>query len=110
MKVKLLKQSLSPVKKDKFDAMMDEYQSTYDSILEENGQDMKVVHEKVEELIAELQNKYKNDREIEIDMPTSGKAWTKLLDEYGTIALGRHVDTDKLCLMILDSQDSGIAV
>ena len=109
MKVKLLKQSMSPVDEGKFNAMMDEYKSSYDTIIEESRGDMKKAHEGIDKMIEVLHDKYKGDRELEVDLPKTGKAWSVLLDKYGTIALGTNIDSGKLCLMILDNDDAGIA-
>jgi len=109
MKVKLLRQSLNPIEIEVLTEMMEEYEASYDTILENAGGDMKSVHEQVEDMIKDLSEKYKSDCEVEVELPTSGRKWNDLLSRYGTIALGTHVDTGKLCLMILDSEDNGIA-
>lgn len=109
MKVKILRQSMNPVKDDKLNAMVKDYQKSFDGILEECGADMQAVHTKVEELLQYLQKKYKDDMELEIDMPKSGKQWKALIEEHGVISVGTHVETGKVCFIIMDSDDSGLA-
>lgn len=109
MKVALLRQSLNPVADRALDRMMEDYKSAYDTILDEHGQDMKTVHEMVEEMIEELNVKYKDDIEIMIELPKSAKQWAKLIDTHGVISIGTHAETGKVALIIMDKADSGIA-
>ena len=109
MKINLLRQSMNPLEKDKVDEMMNDYRTKYDEILSNAGGDMQSVHLQVEEMIVQLREHYKNDMEVTVELPTSGKQWKELLSKHGTIALGTHVDTGKLCLMVMDADDTGIS-
>ena len=110
MKVKMIRQSYTPVKDSVNKEMMDEYKLNYDKLTELHGTDMQSLHSSIEELIGDLRSKYEDRLSEYIDMPKSGKQWKQLLDQYGAVIVGSHVDTGELLLIIMDEEDRGVAV
>ena len=104
-----MRQSMNPVKQEALERMLAEYQKEYDIILDNCGGDMKSVHEQVEEMIVKMAEKYKDDIEVKVDLPKSGKQWAALNKEHGVISVGTHVETGKVALIIMDDEDAGIA-
>lgn len=100
MKIKMVKQSGNAVDLDQFAAYEEEFSARYDVIVLEYGRDMKVVHDKLEELDAELASKY--DTIIEIERPKSGKQEKALVDKYGQYMVTTHMETGELIYVILD--------
>lgn len=100
MKVKMVKQSGNAVDPEQFAAYEAEFKSKYDLIILEYGRDMKVVHEKLEALDAELSSVY--DTIMEVERPSSGKKEKELVAKYGQYMVTTHVDTGELIYVILD--------
>lgn len=100
MKIKMVKQSGNAVETEDFEAFDAEFKGRYDILHAEYASDMKIMHEKVEELYAELAPKYKTI--IEVEYPKSAKQAKALVTKYGQYMVTTHVDSDELILVILD--------
>ena len=112
MKLKMLRQSGNPVLKKDLERMMKVYTTEYDKILAESGRDMEKVHEKVDGeggLMERLAIEFKEERELEVILPTSAKKWKELVDVHGVVSIGTNSESGKLCLIMMDSMDSGLA-
>jgi len=111
MKVQLIRKSMNPVEAYKLTEMVDEYKKRYDILLEKYGTDMKEMHENLEPMIESLMNDYEDDLSLTVTLPTSGPQWKKLINKYDcTITLGTNIETEKLMLIIMDEDDTGISV
>lgn len=102
MKLKLVRMSGLPVSEENLAAYNEEFKAAYDIILAENGNDMLVVHQKLQELDANLQQKFQRIETSEV--PKSAKGWHKLLEAYETpIMLAKSSENPKeLVLVIMD--------
>ena len=109
MKVQIIRQSMTPIEFEIHAQMMDEYQLNYDKLTEQSAGDMQKLHESLDNMIKDLTKRYEEHLSKEVDMPKTKKAWTELLDTYGAIIVGTHVDTGKLMLIVMDDQVQGIS-
>lgn len=102
MKLRTIRFSGLPVSPENLKQYNEEWKSAYDAILEQHGQDMLTVHQKVEQLEKDLQAKY-----VQIEsnkLPASKKAWVKLLESFDApIMLARSSeDPNELLLVVMD--------
>lgn len=91
-----------PVSAENLKSYMSEFQARYDQITAEFGQDMLIVHQKLQELDAELQTKYQR---VETEgMPKSAKGWHKLLEAFDCpVMVAKSSENPKeLVLVIMD--------
>lgn len=112
MKLKMLRQSGNPVLKADLDRMMIDYKTEYDKIIAEFGNDMEKVHKAIDGeggLMSLMATKYEKERELEVELPKSAKKWKELVDLHGVVSIGTNAESGKLCLIMMDSHDSGLA-
>lgn len=112
MKLKMMRQSGNPVLKTDLRRMMAIYQVEFDKILKEFGKDMEKVHNAIEGeggLMSRLAVEFADERELEVTLPTSAKKWKELVDLHGVVSIGTNETSGKLCLIVMDSMDSGLA-
>jgi len=100
MKIKCVRQSGQPVDLTKQEEFKKEFQSRYDVILENHGQDMKTVHDKLKQLDIELAYKY--DTIIKLNHPQTHKAIKAFVDEYGSYMISTHAETGESMMVIMD--------
>lgn len=112
MKVKIYRQSGNPVLKEDLDRMMVVYKAEFDKILEKCGNDMEKVNNAIEGeggLMSKLAVEFESERELEIELPKSAKKWKELVGKFGVVSIGTKDETGKLCLIMMDAMDSGLA-
>lgn len=102
MKLRTVRFSGLPVSQDNLEAYNAEFQQRYDKIMETCGNDMLKVHEELQKLDAELQQKFQQIESFEL--PKSAKGWQKLLESFDApIMLAKSSEgKNELVFVIMD--------
>jgi len=100
MKVMIARQSGLPVDEGKAAEFQSDWHKGFDELKRKHGTNMVELEKELSVLEDELSDKY--ERVSLIDMPVSGKAWKKLIDEYSGVLVSTHKDTGKVLLVIMD--------
>lgn len=106
MKLQIMRMSGQPVSPEHVEQYKAEFQTGYDAIVAEHGQDMLTVHQKLKELDEELMKKW--DRILLEKLPTSAKKWAALIKQFDApimLALSLEPGSEgKLVLVVMDEQ------
>lgn len=99
-KVKVIRQSGNAVDAKANEAHVKEFKKRYDELQEQCGLNMEKMHQELEKLDAELEEKY--DVISTWQLPDSKIKWKKLIEEYGSFMVSTHVHTGELLLVVMD--------
>lgn len=106
MKVKIYSQSGKPTNVEHAQAFESEFKKCYDELWESKQAGKITIDEmklKLDEVDKELRAKY--TMFMEVDLPTSGKQWKKLIMDFGVPVTVAITEQDyKLAIFLMDSQ------
>jgi pyruvate/2-oxoglutarate dehydrogenase complex dihydrolipoamide dehydrogenase (E3) component len=100
MKVKCYRESGNPVDVEALKEHKKEFQVEYDVIMAAHGKDMKVVHEKLEELDVKLEAKYETI--LDVEFPSNSDEILKFLNVYGPYMVAEHKEREEILIIIKD--------
>ena len=95
MKIKTFRTSGNPVRPEDAKAYQEEWQKEIDVIFETLGKHGEKVSKAIDDLETKLKNKYNDLTIVELDLPTSAKAWKSLISDYGNIMLTTAVEENE---------------
>lgn len=108
MKIKIIRASGNPVDPVKAQEKQEAWQSGFDAIIEEHGKYGEATNNALDALEKSLETTYNDLTVASVDFPKSGKAWKKLLSDYGNVMVttviedGQHAKSGDILFVIND--------
>lgn len=102
-KVKMFRYTGYPVRLEDLEAHKEEFTKSFDKIVAKHSKDMERVQKVCTRVESILARKY--PCVIDVEMPSTLKAWKSLTDTYGNVQVSRHRDTGEVLLIIRDEPD-----
>lgn len=104
MKLRLAKQSGTPVDELAARQFQKDFQTGFDEIIEEHGKTSQETKDALDALDLKLQKKYADALVKSIEFPKSKKAWMRLLDEHGSVMMCTNIESGELYGIIPDME------